>query len=70
MALGTGSTKLTQALKTLRARWEETQTRWKDPVSRAFDKDQFTPLEAQVVATLRAIDRLARELDEAKRACS
>ena len=69
MSLSTGSGKLNLALKELRARWEETRASWNDPVSQAFDENHWTPLEIQVLATLRAIDRLARELDQAKKEC-
>ena len=69
MSLSTGSGKLNLALKELRARWEETRAYWNDPVSQAFDENHYTPLEMQVLATLRGIDRLARELDQAKKEC-
>jgi hypothetical protein len=69
MALHTGSSKLGLALKTLRLRWEETKEQWKDPVSQAFEANQMTPLERQILATLRAIDRLAQVIDQARSEC-
>jgi hypothetical protein len=69
MSLSTGSGKLNLALKALRVHWEETKATWNDPVSQAFDESHWTPLEMQVLAALRAIDRLARELDQAKKEC-
>jgi hypothetical protein len=69
MSLNTGSSKLSLALKTLRVHWEETRARWNDPVSQAFEENHWTPLEMQVLATLRGIDTLAQELDKAKQDC-
>jgi hypothetical protein len=69
MSVSAGSSKLNLALKTLRAHWDETKTRWSDPVSQAFEENHWTPLEAQVLTTLRAIDRLAQELAQARQEC-
>jgi hypothetical protein len=69
MSLSAGSSKLSLALKALRVRWEETKTRWHDPVSETFEENQWKPLEAQVQATLRAIDRLGQELAQARQDC-
>ena len=69
MSLSAGSSKLNLALKDLRLRWEETKTRWKDPVSEAFEENHWRPLEMQVQATLRAIDRLGQELGWARQDC-
>jgi hypothetical protein len=69
MSLSTGSGQLQQALKNLLTHWEETKTHWTDPVSRAFENDHCTPLEMQILATLRGIQRLADALDQAKRDC-
>ena len=69
MALSTGSSKLSLTLKELRLRWEETKNHWNDPVSQAFDDNHIGPLEAQVIATLRGIDRLAQVLTRAQSEC-
>ena len=69
MSISAGSGKINLALKALRARWEETKTRWNDPVSQTFEENHWTPLEAQVLTTLRAIDRLAQELAQARQEC-
>jgi hypothetical protein len=68
--LSTGWTELSSALKELRLLWEETKTEWHDSVSQDFEENHLAPLEAQVVATLRAIDRLAPDLIQAQRDCS
>ena len=69
MSVAAGSSKLNLALKTLRQRWEETKTWWTDPVSQAFEENHWRPLEAQVLATLRGIDRLAQDLAQARQEC-
>jgi hypothetical protein len=69
MALNTGSSKLNLALKTLRMHWDETNSRWNDPVSRAFEENHWLPLEAQVMSTLRGIDQLAQALASAQQEC-
>ena len=43
---------------------------WRDAVSQDFEENHLAPLEAQVVATLRAIDRLGPVLSQAHRECS
>jgi hypothetical protein len=70
MSLSSGSGKLNLALKALLLRWEETQGQWNDPVSQAFDENHYRPLESQLLATLRALDRLAQILDQARKECS
>ena len=70
MNLTTGWTELNSALKTMRLLWEEIQGSWNDPVSRDFEANHWQPLETQVVATLRAMDRLAPILARAQRECS
>jgi hypothetical protein len=69
MALSTGSGKLNLALKELRLHWDEVRTVWNDPVSQAFEENHYTPLEMQIIATLRELDRLALAIDQAKRDC-
>jgi hypothetical protein len=68
--LSTGWTELNSALKTMRLRWQEVKTDWHDAVCLDFEENHWTPLEAQVVSTLRAIDRLAPILAKAQQDCS
>ena len=70
MNLSTGWIELNSALKTMRLRWDEVKADWNDSVSRDFEENHWQPLEAQVVATLRAIDRLAPVLAKAQQECS
>jgi hypothetical protein len=68
--LSTSWIELNDALKNMRLLWEETKAGWKDPVSQDFEERYWVPLENQVVATLRAMDRLAPILARAQRECS
>jgi hypothetical protein len=69
MALDTGVSKLTLSLKTLKARWDDTALAWNDPVRLAFEREFLIPLEQQVHDTLRGMERLAREIEQARQAC-
>jgi hypothetical protein len=70
VSLNTGWTELNNSLKDLRLLWEETKGNWDDPVSRDFEEHYWASLENQVVAALRAMDRLAPILAKAQRDCS
>ena len=70
MNLNVGWVELNNALKDLRIRWGQTQTDWDDAVSKEFEEHYLLPLEAQVVAAMRAMDRLAPVLTKAQRDCS
>ena len=70
MNLSASWIELNDALKNMRILWEETKSGWKDAVSQEFDERYWTPLDNQVVATLRAMDRLAPILARAQRECS
>jgi hypothetical protein len=70
MNLTTGWIELNSSLKTMRLRWEEIKNDWNDPVSREFEEKDWAPIEAQVEAALRAIDRLSPLLAKAKQECS
>lgn len=70
MNLSSGWIELNSSLKTMRVRWDEVKTDWHDSVCREFEENHWIPLEAQVVSTLRAIDRLAPILAKAQQECS
>jgi hypothetical protein len=70
MHLTTSAMEMNAALKTLRLLWEDTRAGWQDAVSRDFESNHWETLETRVVATLRAMDRLAPVLIHAKRECS
>jgi len=58
---------LDSAMKTLRQQWEATSAVWNDPVSRNFQQNHWAPLEAQVQATGREMERLAQVIAQARR---
>ncbi len=58
MNVSTAMAQLHAALKDLRIQWEEVKSEWKDAVQRDFDVNHWEPLEAQVIAALREMDRL------------
>jgi hypothetical protein len=68
--LSAGWVELNKSLKQLRLRWDEVAEHWQDSVREEFETDHLVPLETQVVATLRALDRLAPILAKAQRECS
>ena len=70
VSLTTPWTELNTALKDLRVLWQQTRAEWNDPVSQEFEERYWDQLENQVVAALRAMDRLAPILAKAQRDCS
>jgi len=70
MSLSVGSSKLNDAIKELRAHWEDTHGRWQDDVAQDFEDHYWQPLEIQVQATLRGLDQLSQELARARQECS
>lgn len=58
---------LTNSWQVLQQRWQQTRVLWNDPVAWAFEKDLWTPLEAQVQETVREIERLAQVVSQAQR---
>lgn len=65
MTIGTGIVQIQEALKLLRAKWEETQRHWNDPVGREFEKKFLDTLEMQVKQTRQAMEQLANLLQQA-----
>jgi hypothetical protein len=65
--LSTTITQLDTAWKTLRQRWESIKVVWNDPVSRDFEKNYWAPVEGQVRATQREMERLAQVIAQARR---
>jgi hypothetical protein len=48
-------------------RWHETTQIWDDHVRRQFEKEFWQPLDAQMTATERELERLARVVSNAHR---
>jgi len=70
VSLNTAWIELNNGLKLLREAWDATRHQWKDSVARDFEAERWAPLEAQVEATLRALDVLAPVLATARRECT
>jgi hypothetical protein len=69
VSLDTARYRLYEALKTLRATWNEVEQRWRDPVRQQFEQQCWNPLEPTVVATMSAIDTLSQVLVQARQEC-
>jgi hypothetical protein len=69
MSLNAGAGKLSFALKTLRARWEQTQLYWKDEVRDDFERTYLAPVEEEIMATLNATNLLSQVLLTARQEC-
>jgi len=65
--LSSGASKLANALKQLKIKWESASEEWQDGRAKAFHKDNVEPLTPAVKETLDALGRLAEVLDRAAR---
>jgi hypothetical protein len=65
-----GSTRLREALRTLRLKWEASQDDWNDGVRREFEERYLEPLEPRVQATLNSMVNLMQVLAKAQQDCS
>lgn len=70
MSLDSGPLKLKSAMKKLRINWDELEAQWNDKVRKEFEETHLDPIEYQVTATLRAMDRLAEILRRAEQDCT
>jgi hypothetical protein len=69
MKVDAGRGKLYDAHLTIRHQWDEVCETWNDGVRKDFEEQIWLPLDQFSEAELRAIDRLARVLNECRRAC-
>ena len=69
LRLHEGTAKLKTALKNTRLAWDATEATWKDDVRRAFAEKHLEPMEADIEATLRAVQRLREVLARAEKDC-
>ena len=65
--LSSGASKLANALKQLKIKWESASEEWQDVRAKSFHKDNVEPLTPAVKETLDALGRLAEVLDRAAR---
>jgi hypothetical protein len=68
--MSVGSTKLQYALKNLRKHWEEARESWSDQVGQDFDDKHLRPMETQVAAAMRGMDRLGEVMGKMRKECS
>jgi hypothetical protein len=61
--------RLMHASRTLRLRWEQTQTQWNDQVMRDFERRHLEPFEPKLTTAVRAIERLAELLTRVEHEC-
>lgn len=69
MSLSIGQSRLADALKQFRLRWQQAREGWDDAAAEQFQEEFVSPLEGHVSTATAAIGRLADALDEARRAC-
>ena len=65
-----GSVKLREAMRTLRAHWDATETDWQDMVRTRFEADYLEPLEPCVAATLHAMTSVLQVVSKAQQDCA
>lgn len=65
--LGATQARLLEAFQRVRQRWEDVKAVWNDQVRWSFEKEYWTPLEGQVQATQREMERLAQVIAQAQR---
>jgi len=65
--LSTTGAELQEAWQRLCLRWQETISLWNDPVRWQFEREYWQPLEGQMPATLKEMERLAQVVAQARR---
>jgi len=70
MHVGSGTSALRHALKTLHARWDESEDGWRAAVRREFEEKRLMPIDAQATSTLRAMQTLCDVMSRVYRECS
>ncbi len=65
--LNTAISRLDAAWQTLQQRWNDTKAVWNDPVRRSFEQEYWAPLERQMPAVQRELERLAQVVAAARR---
>ena len=69
MSLSAARTQLKGAFSNLKVKWEQTQERWDDPASRAFEKEFLAPMERLGHSAVTAIDEMMELLSRVQRDC-
>lgn len=69
MSVASARMRVRGELKDLLIAWQRAQDSWRDPVSRAFEKRRLAPLDIQIRATMTAMEKIEKSLDQARREC-
>jgi hypothetical protein len=69
MRVDDGRGKLYDAHKTVRLRWEEAQTLWRDANMKDFEERVWQPLDMETAEMLQAIDRLNQLFRQVRNDC-
>lgn len=70
MSVSVGQAQLHDALKALRAQWQQTRSQWKDDVAKEFEERYWNLLEGNVLSTLAALDRLEQVFIQLRNDCN
>ncbi|MFP4143529.1 MAG: hypothetical protein ACOCTI_05680 [Phycisphaeraceae bacterium] len=69
MSMNVGRARLNRAYKDLLSQWKKCQPRWRDSVSRRFEREHIAPLEARLRTAMSAMEEAGQLLDRARRDC-
>ena len=69
MSVSSARMRIKGELKDLMIAWQRSQETWRDPVSRAFEKVRLSPLDVRIRATMSAMEKIEKSLDQARREC-
>lgn len=70
MSLAVSRTKLMEASRDLRLRWDQVRTQWNDPVADEFDRRHLEPLEALVRSAVTALENTGQVMARAQAECA
>ncbi len=70
MYVGSGTSKLRNAIKTLRSQWDASEEGWRDAIRQDFERKRLEPIDSQSTSTLRAMQTLCDVLSRVYRECS
>jgi hypothetical protein len=69
VSIAVAKANLADALKQLRTRWDRAKDQWDDAAAAQFYKEFIEPLEARVVAAVKALDHVAELTAVVRREC-
>lgn len=69
MGVYEGRGTLAKAIKTLEARWQETEVEWNDAQSRDFEKRFIAPINVDLQSAVAAMDQVAVLLSRIRQEC-